>query len=70
MARRQGFRRYHSSLYTDILRGIFEHVSVSLMKFFFVIKSKTSGLGNTLFECQIIRISGLSDVGLKEFWCI
>ena len=31
---------------------------------------ETSGLGTTLFECQITTTSELSDVGLKEFCCI
>ena len=33
---------------------------------FFLVKSKTSGLGVTL-KCQIVRISRLVDDGLKEF---
>jgi len=31
--------------------------------------SKMASLGTTLLKCQIIRISGLSDDGLKEFCC-
>jgi hypothetical protein len=31
--------------------------------------SKMSVLRTTLFKCQIIRISGLLDGGLKEFCC-
>lgn len=38
---------------------------VSLMQLFFLIKSKTSGLGITL-KCQIIGISRLAGDGLKE----
>jgi len=36
---------------------------------FFLVKSKTPGLGIALQKCQIIRISELSDVGLKKFSC-
>jgi hypothetical protein len=32
-----------------------------------VLKSKTSGLENTSVKCRNIRISGLSEVGLKDF---
>jgi hypothetical protein len=34
---------------------------------FFLVKSKTSSLGNTFLKCRIIRISRLLDAGLKEF---
>jgi hypothetical protein len=34
---------------------------------FFLVKSKTSSLGTTFLKCQIIRISELPDVRLKEF---
>jgi hypothetical protein len=37
---------------------------------FFSGKSKASGLGTTLQKCRIIRISELSNIGLKEFCCI
>jgi hypothetical protein len=54
---------------TDTLGGLFEHVlenfHVSLMNLFLV-KSKTYGLGTTLLSCQIVRISGLLAIGLKE----
>jgi len=43
-------------------------MSVALQRLL-LIKSITSGLGNTLLKCWIIRISILSDVGLKEFGC-
>jgi hypothetical protein len=33
-------------------------------------KNKTSGLGTTLLKHQIIRISKLSDIGLKECCCM
>jgi len=36
---------------------------------FFLVKSKTSGLGIVFFKCWIIRNSRLSDTGLKEFVC-
>jgi len=36
---------------------------------FFLVKSKTPGLGIALHKCWIIRISELSDVGLKKFCC-
>jgi len=41
-------------------------MSVSLLKLFLV-KNQTSGLGTILLKCQVINISGLSDVGAKEF---
>jgi len=36
----------------------------------FLIKSKTSSLEITLLKCQIIWVSKLLDIGLKEFCCI
>jgi hypothetical protein len=36
----------------------------------FLVKIKTSILGINLFKCNIIRISGLLYIGLKEFCCI
>jgi hypothetical protein len=35
----------------------------------FLVKSKTSVLGTTHFKCLVMRISKLSDIGLKEFCC-
>jgi hypothetical protein len=37
---------------------------------FFLVKSIISGLGKTLLECQIIRISEFSDVGVNGFCSI
>jgi hypothetical protein len=51
----------------------FEHVSdICLFHWwsFFLVKIKTSGLRTTLSKCWIIRISELSDIGLKAFCCI
>jgi hypothetical protein len=33
-------------------------------------KSNTSGLGTALLKCRIIRISKLSNIGIKGFCCI
>jgi hypothetical protein len=55
-----------------LLEAFFEHVPEICLfhgQSFFLIKSKTSGLGTTLLKCQIIRISGLPDDRLKEFYC-
>jgi hypothetical protein len=37
---------------------------------FFLVKIKISGLGTALLECQIIRISELSHVGVNRFCSI
>jgi hypothetical protein len=37
---------------------------------FFQVKSETPIHGTSLLKCRIVRISELSDVGLKEFCCI
>ena len=34
---------------------------------FFLVKSKTSGLGTTVLKCKIVRFSELLDVLLKGF---
>ena len=55
----------------NTLGGLFGHVPEICLLYqrsFFLIKSKTSGLGTT--KCQIIWVSKLLDVGLKEFCCI
>ena len=36
---------------------------------FFLVQGETSGLGTSLLKCQIIRISEISDIGLKAFCC-
>ena len=62
----------HSYIHTDIPIGLFEHVSeICLCQqwSFLLVDSKTSGLGSTLLKCQIVRISRLSDTGLKELYC-
>ena len=64
-------RTYHNSWCTDNLDSLFEHVPqicVCNLWRFILVKSKISGLGNALLECQIITISELSD-GLKEVCC-
>jgi hypothetical protein len=52
-----------------LLGVIFEH-ACSTEEAFFLVKSQTFGLVITLLKCRIIRISELSDIGLKEFYCI
>lgn len=71
---RQEIRRYHNGWFTNKdswrpLRIYPRDPLVSLVHFFSG-KSKATGLGTTLQKCRIIRISELSNIGLKVFCCI
>ena len=67
--RRLGLRRYHDSCCSDNhFWTCLWDLPVSMMKHFLT-KNKTSGLGTTLLKWQIIRISELTDIRLKEFCC-
>jgi hypothetical protein len=51
----------------EVFLNMSQKFSYSIDGNFFLVKSKTSGLGTTFLKCQIIRISRLLNVGLKEF---
>jgi len=70
LSRRQGVKRFqrHSGLMLFLICPC--DLPVSLMGLFFLVKSKSLGLGTILFKWQITGISELSGIGLKEFCCI
>ena len=64
-SRRQGFRRHHNGWFTNDLVSLSENVpKICLFHWwsFFLTKSKTPSLGNTLLRSCFIRTSVLSDV--------
>ena len=72
-SRRQGVRKYHNCWSTGLVES-FLNMSFILACFFdevfLLFKSNTFSLETSLLKWWIIRISELSDVRLKEFYCI
>lgn len=55
-SRRQGVRRYHNGLFTDVLGDLFEHdpdICLFLSRNLFLVKSKTSSIRTTLSSASL-----------------
>ena len=75
----QPWLQEHTSKFScTYVAGLVEHVSklylfhswIFFFFFVFMIRRKTSGLWTICLKCQIIKISELVDITLKDFCCI